>query len=392
MRVLVVHNRYSSRVPSGENLAVDDEVRWLREAGVDAAVHTVSNDDALAPGTWARLRDGANGVWSLPARRRFEDVLDAERPDVVHVHNLFPLLSGSVPAAARRRGLPVVWTVHNHRVRCVEGGNFRDGRPCHDCRAGWRVPGIVHRCYAGSAAASGLVTAASSAFRTSARRRGVLALAVSEHVRTWLVEVAGLDPAAVRVKPNGVAGPSGPVPPPAGSRAFLFLSRLDAGKGVGLLLDAWRRADLDAELHIVGGGDMADEVSAAAAADPRITWTGPVGAETVGEHLARARAVVVPSLWDEPFGRVAPEAFAYGRPVITTGLGGLGEAVDATTGWVTGPEAEAVAAALAEAAGDDGEVSTRGAAARSRWDARYSPPVTTAALVDVYRSVSLGSR
>jgi glycosyltransferase involved in cell wall biosynthesis len=390
MRVLVVHNRYSSRVPSGENLAVDDEVRWLREAGVDAAVHTVSNDDALAPGTWARLRDGATGVWSLPARRRFEDVLDAERPDVVHIHNLFPLLSGSVPAAARRRGLPVVWTVHNHRVRCIEGGNFREGRPCHECRAGWRVPGIVHRCYAGSVPASGLVTAASSAFRTSARRRGVLALAVSEHVRAWLVDEAGLDPAAVRVKPNGVAGPAGAVPPPAGSRSFVFLGRLAAAKGVGLLLDAWRRADLDAELHIVGGGDLAGEVSAAAAADPRITWTGPVGAEAVGEHLARARAVVVPSLWDEPFGRVAPEAFGYGRPVITTGLGGLGETVDATTGWVTGPEPDALAAALAEAAGDDGDVTARGAAARSRWEARYSPPVTTAALLDVYRSASTG--
>jgi glycosyltransferase involved in cell wall biosynthesis len=388
MRVLVVHNRYTSRVPSGENVAVDDEVRWLQEAGVDVAVHAVSNDDALAPGAWARLRDGATGVWSLPARRRFEDALDAVAPDLVHVHNLFPLLSGSVPAAARRRGLPVVWTVHNHRVRCVEGGNFRDGRPCHDCRPGWRVPGIVHRCYAGSAAASALVTVASSAYRASLRRRGLMALAISEHVRTWLIDEAGLDPAAVRVKSNGVAGPTGPVPPPAGSRAFVFLGRLAAAKGVGLLLDAWRRAGLDAELRIVGGGDLADEVAAAADADPRITWTGPVAPAAVGEHLAAARAVVVPSLWDEPFGRVAPEAFAYGRPVITTGLGGLGETVDATTGWITGRDADALAAALQEAAVDHDAVSTRGAAAHERWQARYSPPVTTEALLAVYRSVA----
>jgi glycosyltransferase involved in cell wall biosynthesis len=387
MRVLVVHNRYTSRVPSGENVVVDDEVRWLQEAGVDVAVHTVSNDDALAPGAWARLRDGATGVWSLPARRRFEDALDTVAPDLVHVHNLFPLLSGSVPAAARRRGLPVVWTVHNHRVRCVEGGNFRDGRPCHDCRPGWRVPGVVHRCYAGSAAASALVTVASSAYRASARRRGVMALAISEHVRTWLIDEAGFDLAAVRVKPNGVAGPTGPVPPPAGSRAFVFLGRLAAAKGVSLLLDAWRQAGLDAELRIVGGGDLADAVAAAAAADPRITWTGPVAPAEVGEHLAAARAVLVPSLWDEPFGRVAPEAFAYGRPVITTGLGGLGETVDAATGWVTGRDAGALAAALQEAAADDA-VTARGAAARERWQARYSPPVTTEALLDVYRSVS----
>ena len=386
----MVHNRYSSRVPSGENLAVDDEVRWLREAGVDVAVHAVSNDDALAPGPWARVRDGATGVWSVPARRRFEDALDGYGPDLVHVHNLFPLLSGSVPAAARRRGLPVVWTVHNHRVRCVEGGNFRDGRPCHDCRAGWRLPGIVHQCYAGSTAASALVTAASSAFRTSVRRRGVVAVAISEHVRRWLIDVAGLDPAAVRVKPNGVAGPAGPVPAPEESRTFVFLGRLAAAKGVELLLEAWRRADLDAELRIVGGGDLAPRVAAAAEADSRITWTGPVAPGAIGEHLAQARAAVVPSLWDEPFGRVAPEAFAYGRPVVTTGLGGLGETVDGATGWITGRDPDALAAALAEAARDDEAVARRGTTARTRWHDRYSPQVTTGGLLDVYRSAGAG--
>src|SRR5262249_34680254 len=122
MRVLTVHNRYSSRTPSGENLAVEDEARWLADAGVDVVQHLVSNDVMVVGGPGAGVGAGLGGVWSVPARRRSGRVLDEARPDVVHVHNLFPLLTASVPAAAARGGVPVVWTVHNRRVGCVAGG------------------------------------------------------------------------------------------------------------------------------------------------------------------------------------------------------------------------------------------------------------------------------
>jgi glycosyltransferase involved in cell wall biosynthesis len=390
MRVLVVHNRYSSRVPSGENLAVDDEVRWLRDAGVEVFRHEVSNDEIVAPGPLARVRDGLDAVWSVAARRRFLAALDGHRPDVVHVHNLFPLLTGSVPAAARRRGIPVVWTVHNRRVRCVAGGNFRDGEACHQCRPGWRVPGVVHRCYAGSVSASALVTASSTLFRASAKRTGITPIAISEDMATWLGAEGGFDARRVRVKYNGVAGPTGPPPPAAGQTAFLFLGRLAAYKGLALMLEAWRRADVDAELRIVGDGDLADDV-AAAAADPRITWVGQVPPGRIGDELGAARAVLVPSVWREPFGRTAAEALAYGRPVITTGRGGLSEIVDDTCGWVTGLDPDAMAAALVEATRSDEAVSRLGTGAARRHAAVFSPEATTDALIRVYDQARPGS-
>lgn len=384
MRVLVVHNRYSSRVPSGENLAVDDDVRWLRGAGVDVVQHEVSNDEIVSPGPLARARDGIDAVWSLPARRRFLAALDDVRPDVVHVHNLFPLLSGSVPHAARKRGVPVVWTVHNRRVRCVAGGYFRDDVACHECRPGWRVPGVAHRCYAGSASASALVTVASSLFRATAPRSGVTAIAISDAMSRWLTTIGGFPAAQVRVRHNGVAGPSGQFSSAADQRTFLFLGRLSAYKGIELMLDAWRRADVDAELRIVGDGDLADDVVAAAAADPRITWIGQVPPDRIGEQIAAARAVLVPSVWDEPFGRTAAEALAHGRPVITTGTGGLAEIVDAGSGWATGTDPEQLARALEVAAADDLGVASRAVAARERWSARFSPEAATAALLEIY--------
>jgi glycosyltransferase involved in cell wall biosynthesis len=386
MRVLVVHNRYSSRVPSGENLAVDDEVRWLAGAGVEVERHEVSNDQLVAPGPLGRVRDGVEAVWSWSAAKRLGAAIDRFAPDLVHVHNLFPLVTASAPHLALRAGLPVVWTVHNRRVSCVAGGYFRDGAPCHECRPGWRVPGVVHRCYAGSVSASALVTAASSVFRARARRADVTPIAPSDAVRAWL-GTAGFDPAKVRVKHNGVSAPISAPPLPGTQGDFLFLGRLARYKGVSLMLDAWRRADVDARLVIVGDGEGAGEVDEAARSDPRITWSGQVDPDAVGTHIAGARAVVVPSLIPETFGRVAAEAFAHSRPVITTGQGGLREIVDADSGWVTGTDVDAMARAFTTAAADAGEVDSKGRVAHDRWERLFSPQATTRHLVEIYSSI-----
>ena len=186
MRVLVVHNRYSATTPSGENVVVEKEVAWLREAGVEVATHEVSNDDVLGRGLGVTLRAAAETPWSPRAADRFAAAVRDSRPDLVHVHNLFPLLTASVPARARRAGLPVVWTAHNLRLVCVEGTHFRAGHDCTECRPGWRVPGIVHGCYRGSVPGSALVTVATSLFRRLARRQ-VTAVATSHERRVSLM-------------------------------------------------------------------------------------------------------------------------------------------------------------------------------------------------------------
>lgn len=387
MRVLVVHNRYSSRVPSGENVSVLDETAWLRKAGVEVEVHGASNDDLMEGGVTSRVQQAAWAPWSVPARRAMETALDTARPDVVHVHNLFPLLTASVPWAALQRGIPVVWTVRNHRSVCIAGTHFRDGQACHDCRPGWRVAGIRHGCYRSSMAAGALLTGATGVFRGIARRR-LTALAISHSLRRSLIDGADFPADRVIVKYNGVPRPPAdrPLPPAAASRTFLFAAKLEPYKGIGLLLDAWARADLpDARLRVVGDGPSADEIRAAAAHDPRIEFVGPVPSDRMTSHYAEARAVLVPSTWEEPFGRVAAEALAHGRPVITTGLGGLREVVGDDAGWITGPDTEALALALREA-DDDGAVTRRALAAERRHRDLFGPDVTTRALIEIYEN------
>jgi glycosyltransferase involved in cell wall biosynthesis len=316
--------------------------------------------------------------------------LDEVEPDLVHVHNPFPQLTASVVHAATGRRLPVVWTAHNHRVTCVDGGNFRAGAACTKCRPGWRLPGIRHACYADSAAASAVITLGTSIFRSLARRR-VTTIAISEHVRDWLLHEAGFAPDLVHVKYNGVGPPAADavLTPASDSRTFLFVGRLDQHKGVGLLLDAWERTRgrLDDPLHIVGDGPLRPQVEAAVAADDRITWFGAVPPDEVAKHLGTARTVVVPAVWDEPFGRVAAEALAHRRGLIATRRGGLREIVDDATDWVIEPEPAALAAAVLAAAGPDADLATRTQAGYERYQRSFSPEGTTRALIEVYQRV-----
>ena len=278
MRVLVVHNRYSSRVPSGENLAVDDEIRWLLEAGVEVHRHEVSNDDLDDPGRRRQLQSGSRGrvVAARPPAvpRRcstrsdrtsctsttcFRSSAGACRP---------PPGDGRSPSSGRcTTGGSAAWAV----ASSVTGTRATTAGPAGGSRA-WSTAATPSH-----GAASAVVTAGSTLFRLSTRRhQAVTAIAVSDTMARWVVDATGLDPSRVVTKHNGVAGPAVDPPPPAGQRVFLFLGRLSAYKGIDLLLDAWRRAEVDAELRIVGDGDLADDVRAAAATDRRIRMVGQV--------------------------------------------------------------------------------------------------------------------
>ena len=150
--VLIVHDRY--RQAGGEDAVVANEAALLRGHGHRVSELIVDNDaipDRSGPLAKARL--AANTVWSFSAASAVRHRIEREHPDVVHVHNVLPLLSPAVLAAAHASGAAVVQTVHNYRLVCPAGTLFRDGRPCDDC-VGLAIPlpAIAHACYRSSRA------------------------------------------------------------------------------------------------------------------------------------------------------------------------------------------------------------------------------------------------
>ena len=176
-------------------------------------------------------------MWNPESRRDLAAVLPARRPDVVHLHNTFPLLSPAVLYACRDAGVPVVATIHNYKLACANGEFFRDGAVCHDCAAAAARPAVRHGCYRGSRAATMPVALATTAHRPAWRSLVSAYIFISASQRDLL---AGVGPAAASGSSSGTIS-SLPRPAAGGPDAavVVYAGRLDAAKGVRLLMAGW---------------------------------------------------------------------------------------------------------------------------------------------------------
>ncbi len=316
MRILSIHNYY--RLPGGEDEVFASEAAMLRQAGHQVTLHTDTNQRIaqIHP-----LSLAIRTVWSGESYRQVQARLRRQVHNLVHVHNFFPLLSPSVYRAAQDLGVPVVQTLHNYRLLCVNGRLWREGHVCRDC-LGKSVPwfGIARACYQHNYLASATVATMTGGHRWwgTWNRDVNCYISLTEFSRQLFV-AAGLPPAKVFVKPNFV------YPDPGmgtGTGGYgLFVGRLEPEKGLPELLAAWE--DVPLPLKVIGAGD-----STALRPLRGVEFLGPQTLSQVYAYMAEAQVVLVPSTWYETFGRVIVEAFACGTPVIGSDHGAVGELID----------------------------------------------------------------
>lgn len=381
MKVLVAHNRYRSDAPSGENKIVDAEIDLLRQVGVDV-VPLIEESDRIAHQGATALAEAAMGPFYSPRGvRRFRSLLDEGRPDVVHVHNVFPLISPQIVNVATSRGVPVVHSVHNYRHSCINGLHFRDSRTCMDCLGSrFGVPGIVHACYRGSRLQSTAMSLGHGLHRPTWRKVSAV-LALTPLMEDLLV-TAGLPRDRITVRPNWVPDPGDPVRP---GTAALFVGRLDEAKGIDLLIESWRRSAARHQrmLNIAGDGPMRSMVERAAREETSIVYLGSLDAKGVSQAMARSGFVVLPSMSLEGYPLVMAESFAHGRPVLTVAGGAAASIIDESSGWTTtAPTPAALARALESLS--DADIRVKASAARSRYERENSPTAGISSLMAVY--------
>lgn len=380
MKILSVHERYRS--PGGEDYVFEAEAALLESRGHEVVRFEDHNDriDDLS-----RVGVAARTVWSRPARRRLRDLVARERPDVVHLHNTFPLISPAVYGAVGEGGAAVVQTLHNFRPICPNAQLFRDGAPCEDCVGRLPWPGVLHACYRDDRAASATVAAMITAHRALGtwRRGPDVWVALTPFARDRFV-AGGFPADRIVVKPNFVDVDPGVAGGPGDHVAFV--GRLSEEKGIGVLLGAWEAIDADAPLKIAGDGPLRARVERAAAGDPRIEWLGWRDRADVLALVKGARLVVFPSVWYETFGLGIVEAFAAGRPVIASGHGAMADLVEeGRTGRLVPPgDASALAAAVAETWSDPDLAAKMGKRAREAYERRYTAERGYAALMETY--------
>jgi glycosyltransferase involved in cell wall biosynthesis len=323
LRILLLHNRYQQ--PGGEDTVVAREQHLLASRGHDIFLHAVSNDTITTMA--GRLRAAWQAPYSSSARRHVAHTVQTFRPDVVHVHNFFPLLSPSIYDACRAARVPVVQTLHNYRLLCVNALLLRAGRVCEDClgkAAPW--PGVLHACYRGSRVASGAVAAMLTlhrGLRTWTEKVDVY-IALTDFCREKFIQ-GGLPAEKIVIKPNFVHPDPG-VRDGQGSYA-LFVGRLSPEKGVHTLLRAWEHLGKLIPLKIVGAGPLATEVEATTRRTPGVEWLGQQSPERVLNVMKGARFLVFPSVYYESFPMVIAEAYATGLPIVASNLGSMASLV-----------------------------------------------------------------
>src|SRR5437868_4751026 len=145
MRILIIHNSYQR--PGGEDVVCQREGDLLRAQGHEVLEYRRHNDEIKSLSFTGRMGLIGRTVWASDSYRELHAVLLTQKPDVVHVHNSFPLISPSLFWACRKAGVPVVQTLHNYRLLCPGSNLFRADKVCHDCLPGKFWHGVAHGCY-----------------------------------------------------------------------------------------------------------------------------------------------------------------------------------------------------------------------------------------------------
>lgn len=386
MKVAQVHVRY--RHAGGEDAVVEHEASLLRSGGHEVTSVLLDNPLGVTGTALALIK----APWNASAARHVVAEVRRGDPDVVHVHNTWFALSAAVLDELRLSGLPTVLSVHNYRASCLNAVLLRDGRPCYDCLGGTPWPGVVHRCYRGSAVAS---AAAAGAVVIARRRQAWQApdavVVVGGHVREFAA-ASGFDLGRLHEIPHSVADRGQRGAPPSCSRDLLYVGRLSVEKGLDQLVRAWRTADPQGlRLVIAGEGPLRSEL--ARDLPPNVLLLGGVGPEEVHRLMTQARAVLVPSIWDEMYGLVVAEAFCAATPVLASSRGGPRDLLGAAglTSWLV--EEGGWPSALTDlATGDLGrDADDAGRRARRYYESALTPERGLARLVSVYEAASAGS-
>jgi glycosyltransferase involved in cell wall biosynthesis len=337
LKIISVHNRYVQ--PGGEDQVFESEARLLREFGHD--VTQVEEQTVYPNRVVKKLGVAVDCIWSRRWYNQFRQKLKELRPDVVHIHNFFPLISPSIYYACRREKVPVVQTLHNYRLLCSNAEFYREGKVCEECLQHGLLRGVQYGCYQGSK----LGTAALASMLGVHRRLHTWStmvdcyVALTEFARQKMIE-GGLPAERIRVKPNFVLpdpGPkwTNPTSSDSGEGGYaLFVGRLVQSKGVLSLLKAWENIS-HIPLKIAGDGPCRQQIEAAlkGGKPSSVSYDGRLSRQDTLATMRGARFLIFPSEWYEGFPVTIAEAFACGIPVICSRLGSMQEIVsDGRTG------------------------------------------------------------
>ena len=321
MKVCIIHNAYGAF--SGEEQFVEQQIQVLQQNGHDV-IHFHRGSVEIWRMRLGRFRAFFSGIYSLKSRKMMRRLLLETGPDIVHVHNLYPLISPSVLGVCRRMGVPVVMTVHNYRLICPNGLFMVNGRVCERCAGGHEFWCVLRNCAGGYTKSLGYAVRNFVARKWRLYRRNVmLYMVLTSFQRQQLVQ-EGFPVDRIDVIPNMVDS-MGTASSTAVGTYVGYVGRISPEKDIPTLIEA-AKACADIKFRAAGSCHGASDV-----VDQRpsnFDFLGHLRKEQLAPFYADSRIIVLCSVCYEGFPTTILEAMAAAKPVVCSRIGGLPEIVD----------------------------------------------------------------
>ena len=317
MKVLLVHNFYQRS--GGEETVFEEELKLIKKHGIEVINYHQNNSSIQ--GVSAKIGAFFRTIYSKKTVREIKAILREKKPDLVHVHNFFPLISPSVFYAAKSMNIKTVFTLHNYRIICPTATFLHNGKVVlNSIKSPWWA--FFKKTY-----------------RNSAIGTLALCLMIDIHRRigTWNTKVDrfivlnefskdlfvkwGLSKKKIIVKPNFVsnAGRNENEANVEKEDHALFVGRISEEKGINVLLDAWK--EINRKLVIVGDGPLKEKY--VKEGNTNIVWKGHLPKEKILSEMAKAKFLILPSICFENCPMVILESFSVGTTALVSEIGGL---------------------------------------------------------------------
>ncbi|MBE9490992.1 MAG: glycosyltransferase family 4 protein [Bacteroidetes bacterium] len=327
MKVLLIHNFYRSSAPSGEDIVYKHERKLLENNGLSIVAYEKFNDDLDDSSTIKRIKIALDGAWSKQTYQELSEFIIRTKPDIAHIHSIFPQISPSAYAACQDNGVPVIQTLHNFRPICPGALLMRDGIPCEDCIGTNLLPSLVHRCYRDSLLATGAIAWQITRNRMTDTYNKLVnkyitltKFSKSRYVRAGFLEKK------ITVKSNFLPFTSFTVDEHVQPYA-VFVGRLTPEKGVHTLLKAWKYIK-NLPLKVIGDGELRQELEELVSSlQLPVEFLGFRSNTEVLDIVGNATLQIIPSECYEGFPMVVLEAYALGVPIVASRIGSLEEII-----------------------------------------------------------------
>lgn len=397
MKILVIHNFHRKGSASGDDQVYKSETALLEEQGNTVIRYTVSNDEFDHVGVIGKIMFTFSMLWSFKNYNAVYKLVREEKPEVVHIHTFFPLLSPSILYAVKRCGVPVVATLHDTRFVCPCSTSLRGTQLCNECGDGHYFRMCKYGCFKGSRLQSFLVA---GIFKYHRMRKSFYKqidkyICLNENQMCLLTGV-GFDKNKIVKKYNFVSDAEvnlkaikvDGLP----ERYAIFYGRIGEEKGIRILMQIWEDPRISKiPLVVMGGGPLEEEFKAWADQKDNVFFLGYTQHDKCLRIVKGGEFVVFPSIWYEGCSMVEIETESLEKALIATDLGFSAEAIENGVNGYKVPlgDVNGFVDVITELWENPGKCEELGKNARADYEAKYLPEDNYHQLMDVYKSLKI---